>query len=141
MDRSTFNLGPFIEKDKLKTSGTNFMSWFRTLRILLDPHQMTYVLESAVGDAPAEGASKDDKKAYQSKLYDSSLVQVGMLYATEADLQKRFEKKGAYDIITKLKVVYAPQAKAERYEASELFFSAKMEEHSNVSEHVVKMSG
>ena len=35
----------------------------------------------------------------------------------------------------------APQARAERYEASELFFSAKMEEHSSVSEHVVKMSG
>ena len=64
-----------------------------------------------------------------------------MLYAMEADLQKRFEKKGAYEIITELKAVYAPQAKAERYEASELFFSAKMEEHSNVSEHVVKMSG
>ena len=90
MARSTFNLGPFLEKEKLKTSGTNFMSWFRTLRILLAPHQMTYVLESAVGDAPAEEASEDDKKAYQSKLYDSSLVQGGMLYAMEADLQKTF---------------------------------------------------
>ena len=59
-----------------------------------------------------------------------------MLYATEAYLQKHFEKKGAYEIITELKVVYAPQAKTERYEASELFFSAKMEEHNNVSEHV-----
>ena len=66
-------------------------------------------------------------------LYDSSLVQGGMLYAMEADLQKRVEKKGAYEIIIELKAVYAPQAKAERYEASELFFSAKMEEHSNVS--------
>ena len=79
MSRPTFNLGPFLEKENLKTSGTNFMSWFRTLRILLAPHQMTYVLESAVGDAPAEGASEADKKAYKSKLYDSSLVQGGML--------------------------------------------------------------
>ena len=74
MARSTFNLGPFLAKENLKTSGTNFMSWFCTLRILLAPHQMTNVLESAVGDAPAEGASEDDKKSYQSKLYDSSLV-------------------------------------------------------------------
>ena len=56
-----------------------------------------------------------------------------MIYAMEGDLQKRFEKKGAYEIITELNAVYAPQAKAERYEASELFFSARMEEHSNVS--------
>ena len=46
-----------------------------------------------------------------------------------------------FDIITYLKAVFAPQAKAERYEASELFFSAKMEEHSYVREHMVKMSG
>ena len=64
-----------------------------------------------------------------------------MLSAMEPDLQKRFEKMRAFEIITDLKAVFAPQARAERYEASELFFSAKMEEHSSVSEHVVKMSG
>jgi len=47
----------------------------------------------------------------------------------------------AFEIITDLKAVFEPQAKAERYEASEAFFSAKMEEHISVSEHVVKMSG
>src|SRR3954465_1352630 len=48
---------------------------------------------------------------------------------------------GAYEIITDLKVVFAPEARDERYEASEAFFSAKMDEHGSVSEHVVKMSG
>ena len=64
-----------------------------------------------------------------------------MLYAMEADLQKRFEKKSVYEIITDLKAVFAPQDKADWHEASELFFSANMEEHNSVSEHVVKMSG
>ena len=59
----------------------------------------------------------------------------------EPELQKRFENMSAYEIIKDLKAVFAPQARSERYEASELFFSAKMEEHSSVSEHVVKMSG
>src|ERR1044072_9123039 len=48
---------------------------------------------------------------------------------------------GAYEIITDLKAVFAPQARAERYEASKAFFSAKMDEHNSVSEHVVEMSG
>ena len=56
-----------------------------------------------------------------------------MLYAMEADLQKRFENLSAYEIITDLKAIFAPQARAERYEASKLFFSAKMEEHSSLS--------
>jgi hypothetical protein len=64
-----------------------------------------------------------------------------MLYAMESDLQKRFEKMSAFGIITNLKAVFAPQARAERYEASDLFFSSKMEEHNSVSEHVFKMSG
>jgi hypothetical protein len=46
----------------------------------------------------------------------------------------------AFEIITALKAVFAPQARVERYEASKLFFSSHMDEHSSVSEHVVKMS-
>jgi hypothetical protein len=64
-----------------------------------------------------------------------------MLFAMESDLQKCFEKMSAFEIITDLKAVFAPQAQAERYEASELFFSSRMDEHSSVSEHMVKMSG
>ena len=141
MSRATFNLGPFLEKEKLKTDGTNFMTWFRTLRILLAPHKMGYVLEAAVGNRPAVDAPEAERNVYQTKLDDSSLVQSGMLYAMEPDLQKRYENMSAFEVITDLKACFAPQARAERYEASELFFSAKMEEHSSVSEHVVKMSG
>ena len=141
MSRPTFNLGLFLEKEKLTTNGSNFMSWFRNLRILLTPHKVAYVIEAAIGDKPADDASEDDKKVYASKMDDSSFVQSGMLYAMEVDLQKSFEKMIAFEIISDLKAVFAPQAKAERYEASELFFSAKMEEHNSVSEHVVKMSG
>jgi hypothetical protein len=64
-----------------------------------------------------------------------------MLFAVESDLQERFEKMSAFEIITDLQAVFAPQARAERYEVSKLFFSSRMDEHSSVSEHVVKMSG
>ena len=41
----TFNLSTFLEKDKLKTDGTNFTTWFRNLRILLVPYKLTYVID------------------------------------------------------------------------------------------------
>jgi hypothetical protein len=63
-----------------------------------------------------------------------------MLFAMESDLQKCFEKMSAFEIIIDLKSVFAPQEHAERYEASELFFSTRMDEHNSASEHVVKMS-
>ena len=78
---------------------------------------------------------------YLSRTDDYNLVQSGMLYSMEAELQKSFERMGAYEIITDLKAVFAPQARAERYEAYEAFFSTNMDEHNSLSEHVVKMSG
>ena len=136
-----FNLGQFLHKEKLKTDGSNFIDWQRNLRILLGPAKMSYVLDAAIGDALADEASQDEKNNHQSKLDDESIVRSGMLYAMKAELQKWYEKMSAHDMITNLTTVFAPQARAERYEASNLFFSAKMEEHSSVSEHVVKMSG
>jgi hypothetical protein len=141
MSRPAFNLGAFLEKEKLKNAGSNFTTWFCTLKIILAPHMMGYVLDAAIGEAPKEDASKDNKTVYQTKMDDASFVQSGMLFAMESDLQKHFEKMSAFDIITDLKVVFAPQAWVERYKASELFFSSRMDKHNSVSEHMVKMSG
>jgi hypothetical protein len=55
--------------------------------------------------------------------------------------EKHFVKMSAFEIITDLKTIFAPLARAERYEAFKLFFSSKMDKHSSVSEHIVKMSG
>ena len=55
--RPSFNLGSFLEKDKLKTDGSNFTNWFHTLRILLIPLKMAYALDVALGDTLAANAS------------------------------------------------------------------------------------
>ena len=138
---NSFDLGKFLDKDKLKTNGSNFPAWHRSLRILLIPQKLSPVLTEALGDAPADDAVAAVKTAYQQRADEYSLIQSGMLYAMEPDLQKRFESMPANDIVADLQTVFAPQARAEAYEASEAFFTAKMEEHSSLSEHVVKMSG
>src|SRR3954463_13174645 len=112
--RPSFNLGSFLDKDQLQIDGPNFTNWFRTLRILLVPLKMAYVLEAALGDEPPTNASQDEKNVYLSKTDDYNLVQSGMLYSREAELQKHFETMGAYEIITDLKAVFAPQARAEQ---------------------------
>jgi hypothetical protein len=140
MSRPTFNLGAFPEKEKLKTDGSNFTTWFCTLRIILAPHRMGYVLDAAISATPKGDPSNDDKAVYQTKVGDASFVQSGMLFAMESGLQKRIEKMSVFEITTDLKVVLAPQARVERYEASKLFFSSHIDQHSSLSEHVVKIS-
>jgi hypothetical protein len=114
MSHPTFNLGQFLEKEKLNPNGSNFTTWFCTLRILLAPHKMGYILDAAIGETPKGDASNDQKNVYQTKVDDSSLVQSGMIYAMKSDLQKHFEKMSAFEIITDLKAIFAPQARAER---------------------------
>ena len=67
MSRPVFNLVSFLEQEKLKTDGSNFNTWFCTLRILLASHKMSYVLESALGDKPVDTAFEDDNNDYQLK--------------------------------------------------------------------------
>jgi hypothetical protein len=74
MSRPVFNLGAFLDKEKLKTDGSNFTSWFHNFRIVLSPHRMGYVLDATVGDAPKLDAPKDEQAVYQTKVEDASFI-------------------------------------------------------------------
>ena len=90
------------------------MSWFRNLRILLTPHKMGYILEAAIGNAPAATDFDDEKRVYQSKANDSPHIQIDMLYAMDADLQRCFETMSAFEIIADLKEVFEPNSNTSR---------------------------
>src|SRR4051812_22921824 len=142
MAKSNFNFNVFAEKEKLKNNGSNFTNWFRNLRIILAGGQKDYVLENALGDAPAVDAPADEKVVYQSRKDDYGVIKITMLFAMESDLQNCFEEfAGPFDILEELKTMFQTQARSERYEISEKFFNCKMEEGSSVSEHAIKMSG
>ena len=64
-----------------------------------------------------------------------------MLYGLEPGLQRRFERHGVYEMFQELKLIFQENARIERYEVSNKFYSCKMEENSSVSEHILKMSG
>ena len=52
------NFNAFLEKEKLKDDGTNFSDWFMNLKIILTTAKKLYVLDAALGQAPAEGRLK-----------------------------------------------------------------------------------
>ena len=64
-----------------------------------------------------------------------------MLNGLESGLQRRFERHGPYEMFQELKLIFQANARIERYEVSNKFYSCKMEENSSVSEHILKMSG
>ena len=63
-----------------------------------------------------------------------------MLYGLEPGLQRHFEHHGAYEMFQELKLIFQANARVERYEVSNKFYSCKMDENSFVSEHILRMS-
>src|SRR3990170_1769717 len=134
------NFNVFLEKAKLKDDGSNFVDWAHNLRIILTAAQNAYVLDAPLG-APPPPATMDVVNAWQSHVDDYSIVQCAMLYGLEPGLQRRFKRHGAYEMFQELKLIFQENARIERYEVSNKFYSCKMEENSSVSEHILKMSG
>ncbi|KAK1631078.1 hypothetical protein QYE76_005393 [Lolium multiflorum] len=50
---SPINFNQFLEKEKLKSNGSNFTDWFRHVRIFLNGGNLQYVLDAPLGDPPA----------------------------------------------------------------------------------------
>ena len=141
MARATFNMNTLLEKDKLKSNGSNFTDWFRNVRIVLEAVKKVYVFDAALGAEPAATESDDVRNIWLTQSEDHNAVRCALLLGMEPELQKRFEHHTAFAMVGELKIMFQTQARAERYEASERFFKCKMEENSSVREQVLRMSG
>src|SRR3990170_1554990 len=135
------NFNAFLEKDKLKDDGSNYTDWVHNLRIMLIAMQKNYVLDAPLGERPAAGGDADVMNVWQARSDDYLIVQCAMLYGLESGLPRRFERHGPYEMFQELKLIFKANARVERYEVSNKFYSCKMEENSSVSEHILKMSG
>jgi hypothetical protein len=138
---SPINFNQFLEKEKLKSNGSNFTDWFRHVRIFLSGGNLQFVLDAPLGDPPAEDESDEVKAVYATRKTRYSQVQCAILCSLESDLQKRFEHHDPHELVNELKAIFETHAAVECYEASKHFFSCMMEEGSSVSEHMLAMTG
>ena len=119
MTRPTFNLNSFLEKEKLKSNGSNFADWHRNPRILLGAREKEYVLNTPLGDDPAATAPEDERNVFLTRKNEHEVVQDRILFGLESELQKRFENYGPYELVEELKHMFQTHARVERYEATE----------------------
>ncbi|KAK1685931.1 hypothetical protein QYE76_046779 [Lolium multiflorum] len=138
---SPINFNQFLEKEKLKSNGSNFTDWFRHVRIFLSGGNLQFVLDAPLGDPPAEDESDEVKAVYATRKTRYSQVQCAILCSLESDLQKRFEHHDPHELMNELKAIFETHAAVECYEASKHFFSCMMEEGSSISEHMLAMTG
>ncbi|KAL4590248.1 hypothetical protein LXL04_003174 [Taraxacum kok-saghyz] len=132
---NSFSLRSVLEKDKL--NHTNFLDWYRNLRIVLKQEKRLNVLDEPLIEEPPV----TPKNAHDPwlKLVDNSIdVSCLMLATMIPDLQKDLENLGAYDMIIHLKELFQQQARTERFDTVRALHSFKMEEGGNVITHPKK---
>ena len=82
----TMSLRSILEKDKL--NGTNFLNWYRNLRIVLRQERKEYILDQPIPEEPTANTLRAQKDAYNKHLNDSVDVTCLMLGCMESELQK-----------------------------------------------------
>ena len=126
--------------------GTNFLDWFRNLRIVLKQERKLYIMDEPLPEEQADNAPRAEKNAYEKhhneKHHNDSIDVACLMLATmSSELQKDLENMEAYDMIFNIKEMFQQQARQERYETIKILHSCKMVEGASVSAHVLKMKG
>ncbi|XP_024990602.1 uncharacterized protein LOC112524891 [Cynara cardunculus var. scolymus] len=132
-------LRSILEKEKL--NGTNFIDWYRNLRIVLKAEKKLYVLEQQIPKEPNSSAPRTERDTFKKHDEDALDVSCLMLITMKPDLQKQHENMGAFDMIEHLKFLFQEQARHERYETYKELFCCIMSEGSPVGTHMLKMIG
>ena len=140
-NNSTLSLRSNLEKDKLKENGTNFVDWFRNLRIVLKQEKKSYVLDEAVPEPPPADATNAVKNKHKKHMDDSNDIGCLMLATMCPELQKDLEHLEACEMSVHLKQAFQQQARQDRYETTIALHDCKMAEGDSVSAHVLKMKG
>ena len=104
----TMSLRSILEKDKL--NGTNFLDWYRNLRIVIRQERKEYILDQPILEEPAANAPRAQKDAYNKHLNDSVDVTCLMLGCMESELQKKLMKMEVYTMIGHLKGIFQEKA-------------------------------
>ncbi|GKE17592.1 hypothetical protein Tco_1425169 [Tanacetum coccineum] len=128
-----------LEKEKL--NGSNFLDWYRNLRIILRNEQKLHHLEEALPEAPPATATSAVRNAYTRRVAEQQEVACLMLVSITPEIQKNLEDCTAFEILQELKTIFQQQVEQELFETVKAFHACKQEEGQSVSTYDCNMHG
>ncbi|GJT81165.1 hypothetical protein Tco_1055507 [Tanacetum coccineum] len=115
-----------LEKEKLK--GSNFLDWYRNLRIVLKNEQKFYHLEEALPKATPAMTIAVVRNAYTRRVAEQQEVVFLMLVSITLEIQKNLVDRIAFDILQELKTMFQQQAEQDLFKTVKSFHACKQEE-------------
>ena len=125
MAKESKTLSTILLKENL-LNGTNYIDWYRKLKIVLKAEITLYVLEEEPLKEPGRNASDEEIKAYEQ--YKSYILNVEclMLSTMTPKLQKQIVRLDARAIDLHLQELFAESARVERYDTSRSLFGCRI---------------
>ncbi|WZZ87648.1 hypothetical protein YC2023_116227 [Brassica napus] len=122
--------------------GSNFLEWYRNLRIVLKQEKKDYVLENVLPEKPKTNVQHTERNAYDKHVSDRVDVCCLMLATMNSYLQRQYENVDSpIDMITSLKGMFQEQARTERYQTVKSLIECKLPIDGPVSPDIIKMMG
>ncbi|GJU45261.1 retrotransposon protein, putative, ty1-copia subclass [Tanacetum coccineum] len=115
-----------VKKEKL--NGSNFLDWYRNLRIVLRNEQKLHHLEEALPEAPPATTTAVVRNAYTRRVAEQQEVTCLMLVSMAPEIQKNLEDRPTFDILHELKTMFQQKAEQELFETVKAFHACKQEE-------------
>ena len=135
---TSLSLRSLLDNDKLV--GSNFDSWYRKLKIVLEHERILYVILDPAPEEPAVNACGTVRDTYQKWLNDRTTMCCIMLAAIMSDeFSRRFETAQPKDMLQVLEDAFGTLDDVERHKTSCAIFNAKMRDGASVTDHVLYM--
>nr|GEX98111.1 zinc finger, CCHC-type [Tanacetum cinerariifolium] len=120
----------FFEKQKL--TGSNFIDWYKQLRLVLLTEDKENYIEHPIPEAPAAPPGQQVPPAaattHASWVKGQKEVDVLMLLTMDLDIQRNQAHLGAYDMLQELKAMFSKQAEQELLQTVKEFHACKQKE-------------
>ncbi|XP_042444019.1 uncharacterized protein LOC122029135 [Zingiber officinale] len=135
---SFLSLRSILEKENTLL-GSNYLDWYRKLKIVLRHERKIYVLNDEPLKEPTPDASDEDQSYYSQYMENALDVQCIMLSSISPKLQRQHENMSDREIDHHLCELFQESARVERYEISRALFNIMLEERNQVGSHILKM--
>ena len=121
---TSLSLRSLLDNDKLV--GSNFDSWYRKLKIVLEHERILYVILDPAPEEPAVNACGTVRDTYQKWLSDRTTMRCIMLAAIMSDeFSCRFETTQPKDMLQVLEDTFGTPDDVERHKTSCTIFTPK----------------
>ena len=121
---NTLSLRSLLDSDKF--TGSNFESWYRKLKIVLEYERILYVLTDQVPEEPTVNAPRAARDTYMKWLNDRTTVCCMMRAAMNDELSRKFEDAQPEEMIQIWNEFFSTTEDVERHKISCTMFNARM---------------